>query len=61
MKELVDVLAHLEHLFPATIHPMVVHFTIAIVYLGVLEGFSSFMFRVPDFLCLEIVTTTRFA
>ncbi|MCY0888596.1 MAG: DUF2231 domain-containing protein [Alicyclobacillaceae bacterium] len=31
-------LTSIEHLFPATIHPMVVHFTIAINYLSLLAG-----------------------
>ena len=39
----------LEHLFPATIHPMVVHFTIAIVYLAGFAGVMSLFFRKGDF------------
>lgn len=33
------------HLFPATIHPMVVHFTIAIIYLAGLAGLAGLIFR----------------
>jgi uncharacterized membrane protein len=39
----------LEHLFPATIHPMVVHFTIAIVYMAGFAGVMSLFFRKGDF------------
>jgi uncharacterized membrane protein len=39
----------LYHLFPPTIHPMVVHFTIAIVYLAGLAGVISLFYRKSDF------------
>ncbi len=42
-------LTQLEHLFPSTIHPMVVHFTIAIVYLAGLTGIVSLLYRKSDF------------
>lgn len=42
-------LVHVEHLFPSTIHPMVVHFTIAILYLAALTGLASVIFRKTDF------------
>ncbi|GGJ10536.1 hypothetical protein GCM10010885_19680 [Alicyclobacillus cellulosilyticus] len=35
----------LVHLFPPTIHPMVVHFTIAITYLAALAGFAGLIRR----------------
>lgn len=38
----------LIHLFPATIHPMVVHFTIAIVYLTGLAGMVGMFWRTSD-------------
>lgn len=34
-------MASLYHLFPATIHPMVVHFTIAIIYLAFFAGLAA--------------------
>ncbi|QRF24393.1 DUF2231 domain-containing protein [Alicyclobacillus sp. TC] len=40
-------LESIYHLFPATIHPMVVHFTIAINYLSLLAGFIG-LFRPGD-------------
>jgi uncharacterized membrane protein len=39
----------LYHMFPPTIHPMVVHFTIAIVYLAGLAGVISLFYRKSDF------------
>jgi uncharacterized membrane protein len=39
----------LYHLFPSTIHPMVVHFTIAIVYLAGLAGVVSIFYRKTDY------------
>ncbi|WP_245631739.1 DUF2231 domain-containing protein [Alicyclobacillus ferrooxydans] len=41
-------LASLYHLFPATIHPMVVHFTIAIVYLAGFAGLIGVVWRGRD-------------
>lgn len=35
----------LYHLFPPTIHPMVIHFTIALVYLSALAGFVGLFAR----------------
>ncbi len=35
----------LYHLFPPTIHPMVIHFTIAIIYLAALAGLAGLIFR----------------
>lgn len=40
-------MSSLYHLFPATIHPMVVHFTIAVNYLTALAGFVG-LFRRND-------------
>jgi uncharacterized membrane protein len=45
----IHLLLGLEHLFPATIHPMVVHFTIAIVYLAGFAGVMSLFIRKGDF------------
>ncbi|EJY57066.1 hypothetical protein URH17368_0251 [Alicyclobacillus hesperidum URH17-3-68] len=42
-------LAAFEHMFPATIHPMVVHFTIAITYLATLAGLIGLLRRKSDF------------
>lgn len=42
-------LLQLEHIFPSTIHPMVVHFTIAIIYLAGLSGIASILLRKSDF------------
>lgn len=42
-------LATLYHLFPPTIHPMVIHFTIAIIYLTGLAGFIGLFWRRDDF------------
>jgi len=39
----------LIHLFPATIHPMVVHFTIAVIYLAGLSGVLALIFRKDRF------------
>jgi uncharacterized membrane protein len=39
----------LYHLFPPTIHPMVVHFTIALVYLAGVAGVISLFYRKSDF------------
>ncbi|MCL6600770.1 MAG: hypothetical protein K6T81_18850 [Alicyclobacillus macrosporangiidus] len=39
----------LYRLFPPTIHPMVVHFTIATVYLAGLAGIVSLFYRKSDF------------
>ncbi len=58
-------LSWLYHMFPPTIHPMVIHFTIAIIYLAGLFGLVG-LFRRHDrfwvkvfvlFLCLGIVAT----
>ncbi|MCL6445807.1 MAG: DUF2231 domain-containing protein [Alicyclobacillus sp.] len=40
-------MAALEHLFPPTIHPMVVHFSIAAVYFSALAGAAGLLFRQP--------------
>lgn len=42
-------LTALYHLFPRTIHPMVIHFTIAIVYLSSLAGLAGLIFRKDSF------------
>ncbi|MBX5437282.1 MAG: hypothetical protein IRZ33_08695 [Alicyclobacillaceae bacterium] len=55
----------IKHLFPPTIHPMVVHFSIAIVYIAALAGLAGLVSRhqaicVRSFfllLCLGIVAT----
>ncbi|GMA56122.1 hypothetical protein GCM10025858_06250 [Alicyclobacillus sacchari] len=39
----------IEHMLPATIHPMVVHFTIAITYLATLAGLIGLVRRKSDF------------
>jgi len=39
----------LYKLFPPTIHPMVIHFTIAIIYLACLAGMIGFVYRRGDF------------
>ncbi|RIV17762.1 DUF2231 domain-containing protein [Alicyclobacillaceae bacterium I2511] len=39
----------LYHLFPPTIHPMVIHFTIAIIYLAALAGLAGLIFRRDGF------------
>jgi len=39
----------LYHLFPPTLHPMVIHFTIAIIYLTALCGILGMVFRSSDF------------
>jgi uncharacterized membrane protein len=38
-------MSFLYHLFPPTIHPMVVHFTIAIPYIAILIGFIGLFMR----------------
>lgn len=38
-------MATLFHLLPPTIHPMVIHFTIAIIYLCTLAGLVGFVWR----------------
>lgn len=45
----VDMLTSIYHLFPSTIHPMVVHFTIAINYLCALAGLLGLFLRKTDF------------
>lgn len=42
-------MAALYHMFPATIHPMIVHFTIAIVYLAGLAGVVGLFWRADGF------------
>lgn len=42
-------LSSLFHLFPSTIHPMVVHFTIAIVFLAGVAGIVGMMWRAGGF------------
>lgn len=44
-----NTLSSLFHLFPATIHPMVVHFTIAIVFLAGVAGIVGLMWRADGF------------
>jgi uncharacterized membrane protein len=39
----------LYKLFPPTIHPMVIHFTIAIIYLACLVGFVGLFYRNREF------------
>ncbi|MCF8565796.1 DUF2231 domain-containing protein [Alicyclobacillus tolerans] len=39
----------LYHLFPPTIHPMVIHFTIAIIYLTTLAGITGLIFKKDKF------------
>lgn len=39
----------IEHLFPSTIHPMVVHFTIAIIYLAGCAGIVSLFYKKGGF------------
>ncbi|MCL6445748.1 MAG: DUF2231 domain-containing protein [Alicyclobacillus sp.] len=57
-------MATLEHLFPPTIHPIVVHFSIAAVYFAALAGAAGLLFRQPFYarsffllLCLSILAT----
>jgi uncharacterized membrane protein len=38
-------MASLFHLFPPTIHPMVIHFTIAIIYLSTLAGIAGLIIK----------------
>ncbi|WP_249226532.1 DUF2231 domain-containing protein [Alicyclobacillus mengziensis] len=45
------------HLFPATIHPMVVHFTIAIIYLAGLFGLIGLIRRKDSFWVKAFVLT----
>lgn len=42
-------LTSLYHLFPPTIHPMVIHFTIAITYLAALAGVTGLILRRDPF------------
>ncbi len=42
-------LTAIYHLFPPTIHPMVIHFTIAITYLAGLAGLAGLIFRRDSF------------
>lgn len=36
------------HIFPSTIHPMLVHFPIVLLYLSLLSAILSLVWRVPD-------------
>jgi uncharacterized membrane protein len=42
-------MANLYRMFPPTIHPMVIHFTIAIIYLASLAGLLGLFYRRSDF------------
>lgn len=47
--KVINILTTIEHLFPSTIHPMVVHFTIAIIYLAGCAGAVSLFYRKGEF------------
>lgn len=48
-------MATLFHLFPATIHPMVVHFTIATIFLAGLAGVMSLFYRRDHFVLISFL------